>query len=192
MGNRRNYSDATIKQLFAKSGNRCSFPGCSAFISIEIVGSGDIAHIEGKNRGSPRYNEDQSDLERDAEENIILLCQHHHKVTDDTQIYTVGVLKEMKRQHEGSIAFITGFAKQIETETVSDVAPDGTLTIRPKKIEDVIKFHETVFASSVDRTTGLPFDPAKPVYIQQLGETKVPVVFEAVSYAIITISPDAR
>ena len=36
-------------------------------------------------------------------DNLILLCPTHHRATDDMSLYTVEVIKEMKREHEAQI-----------------------------------------------------------------------------------------
>ena len=95
-------SESSVKKLFALSGNRCAFPNCSDSI-IENSGTicGEIGHIEAASPGGPRYNSMQSDTERNAYENLILLCRRHHKIIDDLpESYTVDALCEMKNIHE--------------------------------------------------------------------------------------------
>lgn len=100
---------STVKRLFALSGNKCAFPGCTqVLVDAEQHLVAQICHIEGAEPAGERYNSNQSDEERRAFENLILLCANHHLVTDDTVKYTVDVLKAMKAEHEkraGSQAF---------------------------------------------------------------------------------------
>lgn len=95
-------SSPTIKALFAKSMNKCAFPGCQANIAEDngtIIG--EVCHIEAYKEGGPRYNIAQSEGERQSLENLILMCANHHKLIDrNPSIYTVDYLKEMKRNHE--------------------------------------------------------------------------------------------
>ena len=98
---RSNISIKTVKKLFALSGNKCSFPDCDNSIFDEngtLIG--EICHIEAANPSGERYNPDQTDKERNSDENLILLCPIHHKVTNDVSIYTVERLKAMKESHE--------------------------------------------------------------------------------------------
>lgn len=92
----------TIKRLFALSGNICAFPGCQLPI-IESGGTvtGEICHIHARNSGGPRFDESQSDAERNDFDNLILLCRAHHKVVD-SQIdsYSADVLREIKEIHQ--------------------------------------------------------------------------------------------
>ncbi len=75
-------SDSTIKALFAVSGNRCAFRDCPIpMVNFSGVGNthtvlGRICHIKGNRPGSERFDKDQSDEDRHAFPNLILLCPH--------------------------------------------------------------------------------------------------------------------
>jgi tetratricopeptide (TPR) repeat protein len=89
-----------LRALFARSGNQCAFPGCNhPLISEKGAFIAQICHIEAANEGGPRYNEHQTDEERRAEGNLLLLCYRHHKETDDVAEYTVQHLQGMKKRH---------------------------------------------------------------------------------------------
>ena len=60
----------------------------------------EICHIEAANIGGERFNSEQTNEERRAFENLIVMCGTHHTVTNDVNRYTVNVMKEMKRAHE--------------------------------------------------------------------------------------------
>ncbi len=91
-----------IKLLFALSGNQCAMPGCYVPIYNETgVGTGEICHICAAKKGGPRYDSNQSETERHAYDNLILLCRNHHTLVDqDHKTYTVEALKEIKSIHE--------------------------------------------------------------------------------------------
>jgi hypothetical protein len=97
----RNYSQLTLKRLFALSGNKCAFPGCNIiFTNNETTENlSNICHIEDAEEGG-RHNPDMNDSERASFDNLILLCPTHHKITDNLDVFTVGSLREMKRNHE--------------------------------------------------------------------------------------------
>lgn len=89
-----------IKSLFANSGNECAFPGCNHRIINEnhkLVG--ELCHIEAYSPDGPRYNEQQSDIERNGYDNLVLMCHKHHNETHDLK-YTVENLRNMKLSHE--------------------------------------------------------------------------------------------
>src|SRR5215216_5239629 len=92
----------TVKMLFALSGNRCAFPRCRNRLVEHGVVVGEMCHIEAKEPGGPRYNDSQTDSQREAIENFILLCAVHHKVIDTKPSeYPVDLLRKWKARHEG-------------------------------------------------------------------------------------------
>jgi hypothetical protein len=96
-------STKTIKRLFAVSGNRCAFPGCTLPLVDTISGTvlGEICHIQAQSAGGPRYDPNQSDEARHGFDNLLLLCPAHHKTVDENpDTHTVEALQEMKRAHE--------------------------------------------------------------------------------------------
>src|ERR1700753_4370749 len=100
-------SETTVKQLFARSGNRCAFPQCAVEIVSEKSVVGEICHIKAANTGGPRYDQEQADIERHGYENLILLCRNHHKlVDDDVESYPVARLLQMKLDHESRSAML--------------------------------------------------------------------------------------
>jgi hypothetical protein len=101
-------TQATIKRLFAVSGNRCAFPGCKTPLVHSASGkvTGRICHIKARKPGWARYDPDQTDEERHAFENLILMCPVHHDVIDsDEETYTVEKLQEIKARHETENAY---------------------------------------------------------------------------------------
>ena len=98
---------ATVKRLFAVSGNRCAFPECKVFLVDEVSGkvTGRICHIKAHSPKGPRYDPTQTESERSGFQNLILMCPIHHDVIDtDVGTYSVDRLKLMKMNHESSNA----------------------------------------------------------------------------------------
>jgi len=91
----------TVRSLFAKSWNRCAFPGCTQIL-VNNKGQflGQICHIEAAAPGGERYNENMNDEDRRHHNNLILLCYPHHIETNDVEVYTVGKMRELKTSHE--------------------------------------------------------------------------------------------
>lgn len=101
---RLNPKSTTLRTLFLRSGNQCAFPECD----VELINSygqyvGNVCHIEAAEDGGERYNELQSDEDRRAYSNLILLCANHHKVTNDVYMYPVQILHSMKTKHESKV-----------------------------------------------------------------------------------------
>lgn len=99
------YTDLTLKTLFVLSGNECAFPGCTApiFDTSYDVMVGQICHIKGKNKGGPRYDQAQSDEERNSYENLLLMCGAHNKIIDAPRTrdrFPVSLLQQYKAEHE--------------------------------------------------------------------------------------------
>lgn len=100
----RTYSQATIQCLYGRSGNRCAFPDCD----YQIIADGGqvrgrICHIKGLRPGSARYDAAQTDKQRNAYENLVLMCANHHDAIDaQEKNYTVEVLHEMKALAEAT------------------------------------------------------------------------------------------
>ena len=95
----RNYSQKTIKRLFALSGNQCAFPNCNkTLVNQSNALESNICHIEAANPDGERYNPNMTDRERADYNNLILLCQEHHDETNDVTKYTVDVLQNMKKK----------------------------------------------------------------------------------------------
>ncbi len=97
-------TEQTVKRLFALSGNLCAFPGCSLpMVEATGVVTGEICHIHARRSGGPRFAPDQTEKERQAFNNLILMCGPHHKVIDSQpDIYSADVLREMKSVHEAA------------------------------------------------------------------------------------------
>ena len=96
---------ATVKRLFAVSGNVCAFPGCEATLVDPTSGkvTGRICHIKARSPDGPRYDSEQGDAERHAFPNLVLLCPTHHDIIDaDTETFSVTRLTAIKHEHEAS------------------------------------------------------------------------------------------
>lgn len=102
-------SRKTIKRLYAVSGNRCAFPKCQISLTDnlndKVVVYGKICHIKSRKARGARYDPTQSDKERNAFENLLLMCPNHHDVIDsDPESFTVSRLKNIKTKHEALYA----------------------------------------------------------------------------------------
>lgn len=108
----------TLKRLFALSCNQCAFPSCVLPI-VEESGTvtGIVCHIEARNKKGPRYNPEQTEEERHAFENLVLMCARHSKQIDsEVDRFTADTLLDIKKIHErrGGIELGIGDAKKVE------------------------------------------------------------------------------
>lgn len=92
----------TLKVLFARSKNLCAFPGCALPIAEDSgTVTGEVCHICAQRAGGPRYDPEQTQDERNAAANLVLMCSRHHKIIDsETQTFTVARLQSIKHAHE--------------------------------------------------------------------------------------------
>lgn len=93
---------ATIKRLFALSGNCCGFPDCTTPL-VEESGTvtGEICHIRAASPKGQRFDKAQSESERHGAANLLLLCARHHKIIDsEPEKYSVSVLEAIKHKAE--------------------------------------------------------------------------------------------
>jgi hypothetical protein len=90
-----------IKILFARSGNRCAFPKCTAPMAFSETLTGEVCHIKGTRPGSARHDPNQTDVERHDYKNLVLMCPTHHTVIDDDEdAYSVEYLLKLKTLNE--------------------------------------------------------------------------------------------
>jgi hypothetical protein len=125
---------ATVKRLFAVSGNQCAFPKCRVPLVDPPSGkvTGRICHIKGRRPGSPRYDSQQTDTERHSFENLILMCPTHHDIIDaDEESYTVERLQRIKATHEAAhprVSEPTGnVVQQLLAAIEGNVVIDGSI-----------------------------------------------------------------
>jgi hypothetical protein len=71
----------TLRELFLKSGNLCSFPGCpQLMMNLEGVFIAQICHIEAAEEGGERFNQNMTNEQRRSAANLMLMCYEHHQV----------------------------------------------------------------------------------------------------------------
>lgn len=98
-------SAATIKALFAKSGNCCAYPGCGAQLvddRDQLVGQ--VCHIKAVKKKDARFDPEAGLDELHSKDNLILLCYPHHRRIDKYEAeFTVSALKQMREAHEEGV-----------------------------------------------------------------------------------------
>jgi hypothetical protein len=101
---RKSPKQATLRALFAKSGNVCAFPGCSQeLVTNDNLYVGEVCHIEAAEPKGPRFNPESDDEERRSFENLLLMWHaHHRRVDTDSETYPVDRLRQMKAEHESA------------------------------------------------------------------------------------------
>ena len=103
-----NPSQVTRMVVWGRAGGRCQFAGCGKRLDGDLV-TGDLnknlaylAHIVASDPGGVRGHPVLSHQLSDVPENLMLMCDPHHREIDDPQkrlSYTTEVLREMKQRH---------------------------------------------------------------------------------------------
>jgi hypothetical protein len=117
----RAYTDKTLKILFGSSGGQCAYPGCTS--SLIAAGTPDsdaavlgyICHIYAAADDGPRGKPELTEAERNAPENLILMCGHHHPLVDKQwETYPAELLLAWKTRHEAK--FHQGTAEALKLQ----------------------------------------------------------------------------
>jgi hypothetical protein len=111
--------------LWAISGGRCEYEGCNKVLHTDILtkrtyNSAYIAHIVADEPNGPRGNVKQSKLLSDNINNLMLLCNEHHRLIDivDIEGNSETILLEMKKKHEDRIMRLTSIAPNLSSEII--------------------------------------------------------------------------
>jgi hypothetical protein len=101
--------------LWARAGGRCQYQGCNCPLIGDLVSGRDtlnaayIAHIVAEKPDGPRGDPVRSPLLADAIENLMLLCDAHHRLVDREGLadHPEDRLLAMKAEHERRIDLVT-------------------------------------------------------------------------------------
>ncbi len=112
-------STKTRKNLWGKSGNRCSICKIELFSKPkdkDEFNIGEECHIISSKINGPRHKPNVDDY--DLYDNLILLCRNHHKEIDElTDTYTEELLRYIKLNHENWVTITLN--NSINKETIS-------------------------------------------------------------------------
>lgn len=110
-------------KLWVRSGGRCAF--CNVYLledefTSQVYKFGEMSHNVGKVESdrSPRGRYPLPLAERNKADNLLLLCETHHKLIDDRvkrAEYTVEDLRRIKREHEDRIKYLTSMGPDQQT-----------------------------------------------------------------------------
>ena len=138
----------TKNKLWLKSGGRCEYEGCNEplwkdEVTMAELNAAYIAHIVSASpsevRGNPIYSFQLSD----DFQNLMLLCDIHHRLIDveKPNEHTVELLKAMKLAHEQRIELLTGIHSDKKTEILmygANIGAQAAAISYPKAIQAVL------------------------------------------------------
>lgn len=99
-----------LKVLWGRAAGLCGFPGCEQQLAESVQTLlGEVAHIVAQSPDGPRGQMTAPGGDLDGYENLILLCEAHHKTVDSQPAtYTVARLVQMRADHEERVARLLG------------------------------------------------------------------------------------
>jgi hypothetical protein len=136
----RDYVAATERALYAFSGTTCYYPNCKApvivFFKGEPFSNVEIAHIQGANPGSPRYDQSMTDDERRSFPNLILLCKPHHELVDKRHpdSYPPDLLRKWKAQREAAARIDASALSMIAEDRIIELIEKAAASLRPRRL----------------------------------------------------------
>jgi hypothetical protein len=111
--------------LWAISGGRCEYEGCNKILHTDILtkkkyNSAYIAHIVADEPNGPRGDILRSKILADSIDNLMLLCDEHHRLVDKVDVagHPESRLLAMKRKHEERIQRVTSIAPNMSSEII--------------------------------------------------------------------------
>lgn len=112
-------------ELWAKAAGRCEYPGCNKplwrdGVSMRSMNISYLAHIIADEPTGPRGDKVLSKQLRDKFDNIMLLCDQHHRLIDKENVsgHPVELLRKYKQDHEERIWTVTEKQEHVRTEIV--------------------------------------------------------------------------
>ena len=125
-----NASAHTIAKLWAKAAGRCEYDGCNKLLYKDDLTSTEnnsafVAHIVAASPDGPRGDVTQSTKLVDDIDNVMLLCNEHHRLIDHEGLaeHPVERLCWMKKKHEDRVRMVT----EIDAAKVSVPVVYGTI-----------------------------------------------------------------
>lgn len=135
-------------QVFVNGIGICAAPDCSDRLMRNRTKLGECAHIIPRRVGShPREDYTTPLDDRKKEENLLFLCEKHHKLVDDKQhaeYYTAELLRGWKQHHEAWATGVTKNSPHLPQNLKDMFASFGT------QIAEQINVSETIIGTLLD------------------------------------------
>jgi hypothetical protein len=117
--------EKVIVQVWMRAGGRCEYPACNVplwrdDLTLTKMNAAYLAHIVGDSADGPRGDSILSEQLKAEPSNIMLLCDIHHRLVDQTDVvgHTVDTLRRYKQEHEERIEQQTGVQTHLRTHIV--------------------------------------------------------------------------
>jgi len=163
----------TLRELYLKSGNQCSFPECSkSLINKDGDYVAQLCHIEAAMPGGERFNPNVTNEERRSYHNLLFLCYEHHIATNDIEMYTVDRMRELKREHElkysdAELKILQKFIdySATQTEHLPKSLNEMNKVLQWKQTPDELKYSISEMCNFIDKLKKLPPETRQLMHI---------------------------
>lgn len=120
--------------VWAHAAGRCQFPGCNKLLIGDLIAGNDklnaayVAHIVAETEGGPRGDHIKSPLLADNPDNLMLMCDPHHRLIDRDELhnYPEDRLIQIKQESERRIELATDMGPDRASNIVRYGATIGT------------------------------------------------------------------
>ena len=132
-----------LRELYILSGNNCAMPDCNNVI-IDHAGVvvGHVCHIEAAMPDGPRFNFNQTNDQRRALSNLVLMCAGHHAQIDSKKHekkWTVAALQKIKAGHEKKFLGLDNSLQQAFKNSYVD-STDSLIPTLPESFSELERF----------------------------------------------------
>lgn len=169
--------EVTKLLVWGRAAGRCQFRNCRKPLDHDLLSgefdfnSAYLAHIVSSDPNGPRGDNERSHLLSDCADNLMLMCDTHHRIIDGKKTwheYPEELLLEMKREHEEWVDTVLSAGPDSRSHILQFSAPIGAN-------ETAVPFDDCVDAIMPDRTPaerrpaeikvrGMHFKDSDPTY----------------------------
>ena len=133
-GRGESISHATANQVWADAGGCCMFKGCGQDLSVVPLYNkrgriAYLAHIIASDPEGPRGTIEESHLLSNRPENIMLMCDAHHRLIDSfaPEMFNTPRLQEMRREHASKVRIYRDAMRYSEAQVMTLFADLGNI-----------------------------------------------------------------
>lgn len=124
----------TANQVWADAGGCCMFKGCGHDLSVvPLYNKGAriayLAHIIASDPDGPRGTKEESHVLSNRPENIMLMCDAHHRLIDSfaPEMFNAPRLREMRREHTSRVRSYRAAMRHPEAQVMTLFADLGNI-----------------------------------------------------------------
>lgn len=116
-------SDKLAVQVWLRAGGICQYRGCPERLwedkhTLRQMNAAYLAHIIAESENGPRGHPELSEKLKNSPENVMLMCDVHHRLIDfeDVGGHPVELLTRWKQEHEQRIKLLTSVREDLHTQ----------------------------------------------------------------------------